>query len=278
MAWIESHQELRQHPKVIKTARALGVSKAAMIGHLHCLWWWALDYAQDGNLSAFDAADIAEAADWEGDAQVFVDALFVSARIGNKPGLLEIIDGDLCIHDWWDYAGKLIDKRKTDAERKRQGRRKDSPETSGGHPMDGTKTSSGSPMSVAGTVQYSTEPNSTEPNSTEPTEPKEEEPRRARQATATAFEAFMQARGGAVNSMDSEQLGELEALYGSETMVRAINYCNQHRKQSFLSVGYIAKTLAGWQKDSGVSENRSNGSGPKTFKVDFGGVVEEREA
>ena len=51
MAWIESHQELRHHYKTKRLARELKVTVAAAIGHLHCLWWWAIDFAPDGDLS-----------------------------------------------------------------------------------------------------------------------------------------------------------------------------------------------------------------------------------
>ena len=163
MAWIESHQELRQHPKVIKAARALGISKVAMIGHLFCLWWWALDYAQDGDLSVYDPEDIALAAEWEGDANAFIEALTEAARIGERPGLLEYKEGALFIHDWWDYAGKLIDKRQADAARKRAARSTDRPETVMERPLDVRRTSAGCPAPVEGTVQYSTVPNQTEP-------------------------------------------------------------------------------------------------------------------
>lgn len=84
--------------------------------------------------------------------------------------------------------------------------------------------------------------------------------KQAIKATSTTFEAFLQARGGAVNAMDSEQLGELEALYGSETTIQAISYCNSHRNQPFLAIGYIAKTLAGWQRDG----QPTNGNTPPT--------------
>ena len=43
----------------------LGVPKVAVIGHLLCLWWWAQAYAPaDGDLSGFDADDLADAAEW----------------------------------------------------------------------------------------------------------------------------------------------------------------------------------------------------------------------
>ena len=75
MAWSESHQELRDHPKTKRMARRLGISVPAAIGHLHCLWWWAMDYAPDGDISDYDAEDIADAAMWDGDAEQFLQAL-----------------------------------------------------------------------------------------------------------------------------------------------------------------------------------------------------------
>ena len=68
----------------------MGISKITMLGHMHLLWYWALDYAQDGNLSAFEPVDIAEAAEWDGDSAAFVNALTESAKIGGKPGLTRI--------------------------------------------------------------------------------------------------------------------------------------------------------------------------------------------
>ena len=75
MAWIKSQQALRDHPKLKKLARGLEISIPTALGHLHMLWWWAMDYAQDGNLTPFDALDIADAAGWEGDPNRFVDAV-----------------------------------------------------------------------------------------------------------------------------------------------------------------------------------------------------------
>src|SRR5687767_5633894 len=55
MAWIESHQEIARHPKTRKLARLLGGSVPTAIGHLHLLWWWAVDYAEDGWLGKYTA-------------------------------------------------------------------------------------------------------------------------------------------------------------------------------------------------------------------------------
>lgn len=115
MAWIESHQELGRHPKTRKLARLLCTSIPAVVGHLHFFWWWALDFAQDGSLAKFDADEIADAALWEGDSTTFYRALITA-------GFVDELDDDTTIHDWDEFAGRLIDKRKANAERMRQAR------------------------------------------------------------------------------------------------------------------------------------------------------------
>lgn len=111
MAWIESHDNLKDHPKTRRAARLLGVSVPTIIGHLHLLWHWCLSYAEDGDLSGYDAADIAEAVMWDGDPNQFIDALLNCGPAG-KTGFLERDDqGRLLVHDWYDYAGRLLEKR-----------------------------------------------------------------------------------------------------------------------------------------------------------------------
>ena len=106
MAWIESHQELRHHYKTKRLARELKVTVAAAIGHLHCLWWWAIDFAPDGDLSKFDDYEIADAIGYEGKDPTKAKAALISA------GFLDNSDtGTITIHDWYDYSGQLGDKR-----------------------------------------------------------------------------------------------------------------------------------------------------------------------
>lgn len=130
MAWIEAHQELRDHPKTKRAARTLGISRPQMIGHLFCLWWWSLDYAEDGDLSDFDAEDIADAAEWDGDADAFVSAL-VTCGPADRPGFLVEGDDGLSIRDWSQYGGKYVTKRKQGRDRQRAYRERNAqPETS----------------------------------------------------------------------------------------------------------------------------------------------------
>jgi hypothetical protein len=127
--YIPSHQELRDHPKVKRLARILDTSIPAAIGHLHCLWWWALDYAPDGDVSRYDEFDLADAGMWEGDPGTFVKAL-QQCGPGGTAGFLD----DAVLHDWPEYGGKMVAKREADRARKARSRQSDVPGTSdGGH-------------------------------------------------------------------------------------------------------------------------------------------------
>lgn len=171
MAWIESHQELGAHPKTKRLARMLNVSLVTTVGHLQFLWWWALNYAQDGSLENYDNCDIADAAGWEGDPDLFVDALLHCG--GSNPGFLDYDDnGMLRVHDWHDYAGRLIDKRKANTERKRMSRQR---------PLSNEGTDEGCLTDVLRTEQGQEEDVSgchgaTVPNRTVPTVPKDLDP------------------------------------------------------------------------------------------------------
>ena len=165
MAWIESNQELGRHPKTKKLARLLEISVVTAVGHLHYLWWWALDFAQEGILDRYDEYDISEACMWEGDKKLFVDSLIQSGFIDQK-------ESTLCIHDWYEYAGILIERRKSDAERKRLDRDKkkkasnksSKKKTSIGHPPDVREKSAD--VQRNRTLPYPTVPNPTVPYQT----------------------------------------------------------------------------------------------------------------
>lgn len=107
MAWIESHQELRDHPKTNRLARYLGIPKSQVIGHLHMLWWWAIDYTEFGLISPdTDAQDIADACEWEEDAKTFVWALREAGWVDEVPET-----NFLFLHDWLDYCGSMMKRR-----------------------------------------------------------------------------------------------------------------------------------------------------------------------
>ena len=108
MAWIESHEEIGEHPKTLKLATLLKVPAAHAVGLLHCLWHFTLKFAwRDGNLRHFGAEEIARGSKWEGDCTQFVSSL-------QKAGWLD----NLKVHDWKRYAGEIIYQRNYNAKRK----------------------------------------------------------------------------------------------------------------------------------------------------------------
>jgi hypothetical protein len=126
MAYTESHQSLARHPKTLRLMRRLGTSRAETIGHLHLFWWWCLDYAPDGDLTPFDNEEIAIAAEWEGDADIYASAM-ISA------GFIDDDDAVRSVHDWPDYGGKLLARKESNKNRMRETRAayKSSTETHG---------------------------------------------------------------------------------------------------------------------------------------------------
>ncbi len=108
MSWIESHQGLSTHPKLFRLASLTGYDTDKCIAKLHRLWWWALDYAEDGDLSTFSDEEIGlgiQINDAQ-EAKRFFSALRKSAWID-----VQKIAHDKTIHrlhDWLDYAGRYL--------------------------------------------------------------------------------------------------------------------------------------------------------------------------
>lgn len=112
MAWIELHQSLPGHRKTMRLRRALKIGQAQAIGHLCMLWLWCLDNCPDGDLSALLDCEIAEAAGYDKKPEDFTAALRDSG----------FLDENNQVHDWYAYAGKLIEKREQNANRMRERR------------------------------------------------------------------------------------------------------------------------------------------------------------
>lgn len=128
---------------MVRAAMELEISEPRMIGHLHLLWWWALAYADDGDLSGFTVKEIERGARWDGPLGDLVAAL-------ESVGF--IVEGRQ-LNDWWDYAGKLVERRQKDRERKQEARRK-----STARPQDRPQDGSGSGVRTQPTVPNPTEP------------------------------------------------------------------------------------------------------------------------
>jgi DnaD/phage-associated family protein len=118
MAWIELHQTIWTHRKTLLLAAELGIPEIYAAAHMIHLWCWALDNAPKGDLSGLPARIISFGAGWSGDPEAFVSAAV-------RAGFLDATDdGGLKIHDWDDYAGRLMEiqarKRETARERQRR--------------------------------------------------------------------------------------------------------------------------------------------------------------
>ena len=124
MAWIEAHQGLSNHPKAKRLSRMLNIEMSQAIGHLFLFWWWALDYAENGDLSKYDAYDIADAAGWKKDPEEFLRAMIECGPGGTYGFIEEDIDGKMRVHDWTNYSGRLVAKREQNRLRQAKARGK----------------------------------------------------------------------------------------------------------------------------------------------------------
>jgi len=112
MAWIELHQSAAWHRKTVNLRTELKIRRPEALGLMAGLWLWALESAPDGDLSHITDKEIAASAGWHGNPGRFVSALIT----------VGYLDEDREIHDWYDYAGRLIESRVADRDRKREER------------------------------------------------------------------------------------------------------------------------------------------------------------
>lgn len=99
MSWIESHDAIEGHPKLILLCSITGWSKNESIGLLHRLWWWATKYAEDGDLSKYPPELVASALDADlKDKKEFFSILQKS----------KWMDENFQLHDWWDYIKRYM--------------------------------------------------------------------------------------------------------------------------------------------------------------------------
>lgn len=127
MVYIPLNENLLDHPKTQKACRRLGIAEVQLVGHLSALWLWCLSYAEDGDLSDYDPEEIAAGARWRDDPIAFVSALVECGRKGGAGFLESPTPGRLLVHDYDDYVGKLVDRRKANADRMRRGRQGETP-------------------------------------------------------------------------------------------------------------------------------------------------------
>lgn len=104
MPYTPLHDSLYDHPKLEDLEDRLALEKHEAIGHLVCLWLWAMRHAPDGELTKFKPTLLARKAGYKGDAPEFIEALV-------EAGWLERVDGALHIHGWDEYYGGYLRKK-----------------------------------------------------------------------------------------------------------------------------------------------------------------------
>lgn len=146
MAWLEIHQAFPTHKKTLWVASVMKMTPESVAGHILKLWLWALDNAPDGYLpedkDMLDACAgcprdvLVTSYNCPLDVPSFTDVLIDKHYIDVTP------EGWV-LHDWDEYAGKLILARQAACERKRKERelKKTSIKPSAGHPRDVRVTS-----------------------------------------------------------------------------------------------------------------------------------------
>jgi hypothetical protein len=115
MAWLELHEELPDHPKVLKLTKALGLHEPDFVWpKLVRLWFWCLtNRLETGELDGLEPARIAQVSNWGGDHELWLKCLLKAGWLDPKP---------LRVHNWPEYAGKLHKVR--EGNRSRQARKR----------------------------------------------------------------------------------------------------------------------------------------------------------
>jgi len=270
MAWLEAHQDLRDHPKTKRAARALGISRPQMIGHLLCMWWWCLDYAEDGDLGDFDAADIADAAEWEGDPEHFVTAL-IDCGPADRAGFL-VNDNGLRVNDWSQYGGKYITKRNQGRDRQRTYRERNAEVTRYNSVSNTPREEERREQDITG-------------------QERKEENKKEDEAMAAAVEAW-HAGGLTVTKAIADDLRELIGYWDAKGYPWYVaDAITEATRQGKLTLAYVQGILRGCERENRAPSNkaRRNGTDPSPFpspvvdgkiKMDFGelGGIQEIEA
>jgi hypothetical protein len=114
MAWCRHEDGFPRHPKVLRLARLLSLSRREAVGLVCDLWDFALSSRPSGDLSGLDHEDLAQSIDWPRPGAELIDAL-VSAGLVDR-------DGDrIEIHGWLERAESYVraqkEKSRRDAER-----------------------------------------------------------------------------------------------------------------------------------------------------------------
>ncbi|MBS2028736.1 MAG: hypothetical protein JST54_12615 [Deltaproteobacteria bacterium] len=109
--WFALSNELPQHPKTRRLCLALGDKKAGW--YIVALFAYCSKHCTKGVFSGRHAAgEIEAAAEWGGDPGVFVKAAVDAGFLDAKE------NGEIEIHDWWEWNGEVMTEAETKARAK----------------------------------------------------------------------------------------------------------------------------------------------------------------
>lgn len=119
MTFLKIQDSMTDDRKVKRLARELNIPYAQAVGTMALLWLSVQRHVPDGVLSDWDAIDIADFAQFDGDADKLCHALL-------RWGLLDkTSDGTLQVHDWETHCGLKKSAKKREQARIRQQRRRE---------------------------------------------------------------------------------------------------------------------------------------------------------
>jgi hypothetical protein len=217
MAWIESHQELSRHPKLRSLARYWKTSIPAAMGHLHLLWHYALDFAEDGRLDDIPLSEIKDAMMWDGDIETLWNGLLACGWVDHiRPGPEDYLTdaGEIeyyAIHNWEKYGGRFLEQKRKNAERQQRYRDRHNSKSNSNDNITVT-----SPLRNRATVQDNTGQN----NTTAPLPPKPSEEPSPQQINAT-YEHTLNGHFDKV----ADRFARIDQQYTAGWLRSALLYC-----------------------------------------------------
>ena len=228
MAWIELHDTLPDHDKVILVADLLKMDKDMVVGKLVRLWTWALNNREDGTFRKRDAETIAEIMRYKGKPQRLVDAMVESH-------LLDVVEEVYVIHGWDERVGMLRAKRETQRAQAKQ-RAKRFRDAKKGVVTDDNN---------ANVTRYASV---METQNNADTVPKpyliEEDEEDSIKQEARAREEFKQQIGREPTGAEASALSGCACVYDADLVLRALEQAGYYAAAA--PMPYVNKTLDGW--------------------------------
>jgi hypothetical protein len=134
--WIKTDTSLPRNLKTARLARYLAIDRAHAVGIAVCLWTWAIENAESGEIKRDDWPSVAENILWRGESEELLQALLDSGFLDDSGA------GKVAIHDWQEWAGALLEKREADRQRAARNRNPEKPSANGSRTLRERSTNS----------------------------------------------------------------------------------------------------------------------------------------